>query len=86
MKEKQRILKLLEDGKITAEDAVKLLEALKKSLGPGEFIRIMHTHPHIKRIRRHRLDPSHKKVIIKMMGDCCEDRDDTEFLDLACCD
>lgn len=38
MEEKMRILKLLEDGKINAEEAVKLLEALKETESPERAV------------------------------------------------
>jgi len=57
MKEKERILSLLEAGKITADEATRLLEALKTSYEPGEnthmdFMLGPHPHHHFKRMKR----------------------------------
>jgi len=89
MNPKERILKLLEDGKITADEAAKLLEALKHSYASNA-----HAHPHcgpmfIKHsFGRHHFDtcchPPHKKVIVKMRGECCEDPEDIELMTFGC--
>lgn len=91
MNEKQRILKLLEDGKITAEEAAELLEALKKS-----YAHNTHAHPHcgpmfIKhRFSRHHFDPCcpphRKKVIVKVGDACCAHPEDVDVMAFGCCD
>lgn len=59
MEEKKKILEMLEDGKITAEEAAKLLEALKKSFGPVHFEPFG---PHRFDSRRHKLGEMRKKM------------------------
>lgn len=86
MKERKRILELLKEGKISADEAVKLLEAVNKSYaGHVEFdmecIPGFHHHPRFMRkhvIRGHRFGHADKRVIVKLCGD-----DDLEF---DCCD
>jgi hypothetical protein len=61
MKEKERILSLLEAGKITADEATRLLEALKTSYRPEvDFMFGPHPHHHFKHIK-------HKMKTMKRM-------------------
>lgn len=90
MEERKKILELLQNGKINADDAVKLLEALNKSYGPFGVMRF--TGPHLRKMMKkkmhkhgfgHHFDPGRKKVIVKMVGDCDCDPEDA---DIICCD
>lgn len=56
MEEKKKILEMLETGKISAEEAVKLLDALKKSFGP------MHFGPGPFGLHRHKMAEMRKKM------------------------
>ena len=84
MEAKERILKLLEDGKITADEAAKLLEALKRSYGSDDCCRVIRF-PHHHGQWFHRHHPHRKKVIVTMRDECCEDPEDIEFMAFACC-
>lgn len=81
MEEKKKILSLLEEGKISAEEAVKLLEAVNKSNAGHveidmECIPGFHHHPRI--IKKHLFGHSGKRVFVKLCGEddfnvnCCD--------------
>lgn len=97
MRPKERILVMLEDGKITPDEAARLLEALRNSFSPTKC-RVEVTRGRGRRIYKRRFRFPHrffrrfgeffgpeKKVVVKVTGECCND-EDFEFLAYGCPD
>jgi hypothetical protein len=85
MNPKERILKLLEDGKLSAEDAAKLLEALKKSYASQRIcldLGFGHHRPGFFKPGFHKshLHPGRKKMIVKMVDRCSPNPEAMEFI------
>lgn len=86
MEERKKILNLLEEGKITTDEAVKLLEAVQKSYGHinasfGHSHHHLHPHKLMRKIHNinHGFGPGRKMIIIKHADDCgCHE-------DIDCC-
>lgn len=91
MEPKERIIKLLEDGKINAQDAAKLLEALRSYSSEGVCMDLGFGHHHRSRFFKPgshecHFHPGRKKMIVKLAGICCPDPRGMKFTASGCCD
>lgn len=97
MNPKERILKMLEEGKINADDAAKLLEALKKSFADDLCVDVNTDKHHHKRFEKRIYIPrfairhnpffghTPRKIVVRMNKPYCGDVGDIEIMPFGDC-